>query len=107
MSGTPPISVRQLANYCRKLKIKPQSFLIFKEGIISPDGVDWLSKELPKYGVKDVMILLVKDINDIVNLDEKAMNQYGWFKVPQLLNALKMQEQKAKETEQPEALPEP
>lgn len=84
------LSIRQLTKYILKLKVKPGSLLLFQDGIIHPEDLQKMATILPQNGIKDVLLLVVRDIHGIANLDEKEMNKYGWFKINQLMEQLKM-----------------
>jgi len=87
------VSLRQLTHFCRKLNLKPKSILAFQDGVITYEGLKDLSRSMGEAGIKEVVLLVVKDINDIANLDEATMNKYGWFHLPQLMKKLKVEEQ--------------
>lgn len=98
------VSLRQLTHFVRKLNLKPKSILAFQDGAITYEGLKGLSRSMGEAGIKEVVLLVVKDINDIANLDEETMNKFGWFHLPQLMKTLKID--KAKEEEMLQTLPE-
>lgn len=89
------VPLRKLVKFIRKLRIEPKSILVIQEGIIPPESLNQLGGILKQNGIHDVVLLVVKDIHGIENLDEATMNKHGWYHLPQILNTMKITEARA------------
>lgn len=86
------LSRKQLANWARKMRIQPDSILAFQSGAITKEGIDSLAEIINKMGIRNVVILIVDDVNNMVSLNEDDMNKLGWFRV-ETLQRLVLREQ--------------
>ena len=56
-----------------------ESILFVQAFMVTAEEIDWLKKELEKFGVHNLVIFM--NIRDKIRfVSEKEMNEYGWYK---------------------------
>lgn len=63
----------------KHIPVKNGDVVVLKwfEGLTT-DIVDWFADELNKRGLKDCIVVVVKNLSDVKALDENHMASYGW-----------------------------
>lgn len=82
-------SLRRLGNKVRKLHIESNSVVVIRNNTILSENIDELGKLIEQTGVKDVIVVIADDLNDIASFNEEFMNKHGWFKIDQLRRMIK------------------
>lgn len=64
-----------------KLDIKNGDVVVVKrfKGL-SADVLEWFAEELGKRGLYDCIVVAIDKTSDVKSLDEKVMNNYGWYR---------------------------
>lgn len=78
------ISFRQLSKIARKINLKPNTLLLIKHDTPLADGADILANNISATGIENVIIAVVDDLEDVSALDEKFMNEHGWYRIESL-----------------------
>ena len=78
-----PFSFRQLNKIIRKLELKDNSIVLVKAGtaLAKIDNINELVKAGGRLDVKDILIVVVDDFDDLTVLDEQQMHKHGWWHV--------------------------
>jgi hypothetical protein len=68
----------------RKLEIKNGDVIIIKrfDGL-SVDLIEWIANELGDRGLGDCIVVVADRLSDFKVVDEKVMNNYGWYRKPE------------------------
>lgn len=88
------LSAKQLSRWARKMRIRPNTILAFSSGAITDEGLEQLADAIKKTGTPNVVLLVVKDINNMRELDDDDMAALGWFKVETLRNIVMREKNK-------------
>ena len=81
-----PLSSRQMARPLKKFKINDGDILAvkFKSPNANQTAIEAVIAALDKMGLKDVLVIVVDDFNDLSVLNETEMNKQGWYKLSSL-----------------------
>lgn len=79
----------KLGRVLKKISLTPNSILLVKEdtdffGEDFKTVIEGLAKIIGTTGVPNVVVLGIRDFDDLKMMNETAMNQIGWFRVTQL-----------------------
>lgn len=79
-------SMRYIGKFVRKLKLFDGCVLVIKNGtpLTESENIDALGKMIEETSVKDVLILVVDELDQIAVLSENQMNTLGWYRVETL-----------------------
>lgn len=91
------ISIKTLAKFVRKMRISNGDIIAIKSGTVLANKrtVDELSEAIGALNGKGKCVLIVvDDFDDLRVLDEKAMNERGWFYVDTLQKIIHQVEEK-------------
>jgi len=84
------------SSYVRRMKIHSGDTILFKDGTITEAGLKEFAKAVQDIKIDKVVLLVVKDVNDVRNLTEVEMNKSGWFRI-EALSKIVMDRQKSVE----------
>jgi hypothetical protein len=76
----------KLGKMVQKLRLSSDSLILLKEGteIAQPEAINNLVGNIEKTDLSNVILMVVADFDDIRVMDERQMNEHGWFRAPAL-----------------------
>lgn len=83
-------SLRKANKVIRKLDLHNGSIILIKtdSGLDEMSVLDQLGKAIGGTALKDILLVVVDDFDDITVVDEEAMNRSGWFHIDALSNMI-------------------
>lgn len=92
----PPLSLRKLGRIARKLHLSDNCLLLVKAGseLARQDNINDLSTVVERTNLKNVIVIVVDDFDDLLTLDEKKMSSKGWFHINTLSKIIKVPQDK-------------
>lgn len=74
--------MRRVGATVKKLRIEDNMFIVLKEGsqIAAKENVDRFISELEKTGHRNIIVTVVSNLDDLITLHEKEMNDLGWYR---------------------------
>ena len=76
----------KLGKMIHKLSLSSDSLILLKEGteLAQPDAINNLVSNIEKTDLSNIILMVVKDFDDIRLMGERQMNEHGWFRAPAL-----------------------
>lgn len=75
------MNTREAAKFVRKYRIDDNCILVVKDKSIISEQREAIGKAIEKAGIKNVILLVVDDMDDVKTLNKLDMNRAGWFRI--------------------------
>lgn len=74
------------ARYVRKLNVHSGDVILFRDGSITEEGLKSFGEAINnlKPAPRNVILLVVQDVNEVRLISEIEMNKLGWFRIEAL-----------------------
>lgn len=81
---TSHMSLRTLNKYVKKMRLTDGCIVMIRKDSDLAKEVDDLSRILGQTKLRDIVIVIVDDFDEISIRDSKQMNDLGWYKLPSM-----------------------
>lgn len=78
------MNTREAAKFVRKFRIDDNCILVVKDGSIISEQRERVGKAIEKAGIKNVILLVVDDMDDVKVFNKLEMNRLGWFRLDEV-----------------------
>lgn len=78
----------RFAGFVRKIRLEPKMILAVNEEVCDKRTADELAAAIRETGVPNVILFVVKDVNQLKTFPEQDMNKLGWFHLASIKKTL-------------------
>lgn len=90
------------AKLIKKLKLSDNSVILLKKDELALGGIEEIKNALERTTLKNILVLVVDDLENVRALPQIEMQRYGWYRVEYLMDKVlrkKKEESNAESTE--------
>lgn len=80
---TEQVSIRRIKDYIKKLKIEDNTILLIRDDCSAADVEMWRTA-LAGMKLNNMLIVIVKDLEDVELWDKAVMQKHGWYRLEDL-----------------------
>jgi len=79
----------KIAKILRKIKLSDNMIVVFKEGTELALDVEKVASAIETMPLEGIVLLVARDLDDIMALSEYELNALGWYRGPVIKERLK------------------